>query len=74
MKKMSMKDILFGDVNWKAVGNFFTQDVDFDDFKKVMTSDVDFGAIKSALLAPVPDKNIDIIGGIKKFCSIKINI
>ena len=72
-KRMTMKEIFFGDINWKSVGKVLTSDVDFEGFKRVMTSDVDFGAIKTALLSPVPDKNIDVIGGIKKFCSIKIN-
>ena len=73
-KKMTMKEVFFGDINWQAVGKTLTKEVSFEGFKRVMTSDVDFGAIKNALLAPVPDKNIDVIGGIKKFCSIKINI
>ena len=37
-----------------------------------MTSDVDFGAIKTALLSPVPDVDIDLGGAIKRFCSIQV--
>ena len=37
-----------------------------------MTSDVDFGAIKSTLLSPVPDVNVDLGGAIKKLFSIQV--
>ena len=71
-KKSSMKDIFFGDIDWKACGKTLTQDVSFEGFKRVMTSDVDFGAIKHALLSPVPDKSIDLAGAIKRFCTIQV--
>lgn len=71
-KKYSMKDIFFGDIDWKYCGEALTKDVSFEGFKRVMTSDVDFGAIKTALLYPVPDKNIDLGGAIKRLFSIQV--
>lgn len=71
-KKYSMKDIFFGDIDWKACGKALNQDVSFEGFKRVMTSDVDFGAIKTALFSPVPDVNVDLGGAIKRFCSIQV--
>lgn len=72
-KRASMKDIFFGDIDWKACGKALTREVSFEGFKRVMTSDVDFGAIKTALLSDISwDKEIDLVGAIKKFCSIQV--
>ena len=71
-KRGSVKDFFFGDIDWKACGRALTTDVSFEGFKRIMTSDVDFGAIRTALLSPVPDKDIDLGSAIKSFCSIQV--
>ena len=72
-RKTTMKDIFFGDINWKTCGDALTKDVSFEGFSRVMTSDVDFGAIKTALLSPVSfDRDIDFGGAIKKLFSIQV--
>lgn len=73
-KKANVKDIFFGDIDWKSCGKALTSDVSFEGFKRVMTSDVDFDAIKTALFSPVPDRCIDLGGAIKRFCSIQVKL
>ncbi len=71
-KTASMKDIFFGDIDWKECGRALTSDVSFEGFRRVMTSDVDFGAIKTALFSPIPDKSVNLGEVIKSLFTTQV--